>query len=181
MRDLRNQLTTYTGCVVDAPADTVLGFLNTIDVEEDTDVMADLASWRAWVQDSLGLPATAETHPKLASARELRALLRDQAMGITPAEPTLIPVTVRIDPLADASVEADTVIGRIAADVLRLTLEGRWSRIKVCPADDCRWAFYDESKNRSRQWCSMRVCGNRAKARNHRLRTTDGGQYGSRN
>ena len=43
-------------------------------------------------------------------------------------------------------------------------------RVKICPADDCLWAFYDESRNGSRQWCSMAVCGNRAKARAHRAR-----------
>jgi predicted RNA-binding Zn ribbon-like protein len=41
-------------------------------------------------------------------------------------------------------------------------------RVGVC-ADDrgCGWLFYDTSRNRSRQWCSMRGCGNRAKARRH--------------
>ena len=41
-------------------------------------------------------------------------------------------------------------------------------RVGVC-ADDrgCGWLFYDTSRNRTRQWCSMRGCGNRAKARRH--------------
>ena len=47
---------------------------------------------------------------------------------------------------------------------------GTWSRLKVCPADDCQWAFYDHSKNRSGTWCSMQVCGNRAKVRAYRER-----------
>jgi len=47
---------------------------------------------------------------------------------------------------------------------------GTWSRLKVCPADDCQWAFYDHSKNRSGTWCSMKVCGNRAKVRRYRER-----------
>lgn len=38
-------------------------------------------------------------------------------------------------------------------------------RVKVCPA--CRWLFLDKSKNQSRRWCDMKVCGNRAKARTH--------------
>jgi predicted RNA-binding Zn ribbon-like protein len=41
-------------------------------------------------------------------------------------------------------------------------------RLKVCPA--CRWLFLDKSKNRSRQWCDMKVCGNRAKAQAHYAR-----------
>jgi predicted RNA-binding Zn ribbon-like protein len=42
-----------------------------------------------------------------------------------------------------------------------------WSRLKICPGDDCGWAFYDGSRNRSGRWCSMSVCGGRAKARSH--------------
>lgn len=39
------------------------------------------------------------------------------------------------------------------------------ARVKVCPT--CRWLFLDRSKNRSRRWCDMKVCGNRAKAHQH--------------
>jgi predicted RNA-binding Zn ribbon-like protein len=49
-----------------------------------------------------------------------------------------------------------------AADLL--TSEDR-PRIKECAAADCNWLFLDVSRNRSRRWCDMRVCGNRAKAR----------------
>jgi predicted RNA-binding Zn ribbon-like protein len=38
-------------------------------------------------------------------------------------------------------------------------------RVKLCPA--CRWLFLDRSKNQSRRWCDMKVCGNRAKAQQH--------------
>ena len=43
--------------------------------------------------------------------------------------------------------------------------DGTWSRLKACREDDCHWAFYDRSRNRSGQWCVMAVCGNRNKAR----------------
>jgi predicted RNA-binding Zn ribbon-like protein len=45
-----------------------------------------------------------------------------------------------------------------------------WERLKACRAEDCRWAFLDDAKNHSRAWCSMKVCGNRAKARAYRER-----------
>jgi predicted RNA-binding Zn ribbon-like protein len=48
--------------------------------------------------------------------------------------------------------------------------DGSWERLKICPADDCHWAFYDASKNRSRTWCNMQVCGNRKKTRAYRAR-----------
>ena len=47
-------------------------------------------------------------------------------------------------------------------------------RVKMCPADNCGWLFLDESQNRRRQWCSMELCGNRAKARRHYQRHAGG-------
>jgi predicted RNA-binding Zn ribbon-like protein len=51
--------------------------------------------------------------------------------------------------------------------VAREMVTGRWSRLKICPGDDCGWAFYDGSRNRTGRWCSMSVCGGRSKARAH--------------
>lgn len=45
------------------------------------------------------------------------------------------------------------------------------ARLRRCGGDKCTWLFIDESKNRSRRWCDMRVCGNRAKSRAHYRRT----------
>lgn len=39
--------------------------------------------------------------------------------------------------------------------------------VRECAGPDCAWLFMDQSKNRSRRWCDMKVCGNRAKARRH--------------
>lgn len=55
-------------------------------------------------------------------------------------------------------------VARSAAEVL--TGDDRRA-LRVCAWDSCGWLFADTSKNRSRQWCDMRVCGNRAKARRH--------------
>ncbi len=52
---------------------------------------------------------------------------------------------------------------------------GTWARLKVCSADDCRWAFYDRSPTRSGCWCSMAGCGARAKSRAYRQRAAAGG------
>jgi len=43
--------------------------------------------------------------------------------------------------------------------------------VRFCEAPDCRWLFLDHSRNRSRRWCDMKVCGNRQKARRHYRRT----------
>jgi predicted RNA-binding Zn ribbon-like protein len=46
-------------------------------------------------------------------------------------------------------------------------------RVRQCANEKCRWLFLDDSKSGSRRWCSMNVCGNRAKARRHYLRTKE--------
>jgi predicted RNA-binding Zn ribbon-like protein len=69
---------------------------------------------------------------------------------------------------AGSGVEA--LFARILAAVADAQAAGTWDRLKACAADDCQWAFYDSSRNRSRTWCSMEVCGNRAKTRAYRAR-----------
>jgi predicted RNA-binding Zn ribbon-like protein len=64
----------------------------------------------------------------------------------------------------------DGAIGTILAVAFASMAEGSWSRLKVCPEETCRVAFFDHSKNRSRRWCSMEVCGNRTKVRSYRKR-----------
>jgi predicted RNA-binding Zn ribbon-like protein len=54
---------------------------------------------------------------------------------------------------------------RSAADLL--TSADDLGRVRECGGAGCRWLFLDTSKNRTRQWCSMQSCGNRAKARRH--------------
>jgi len=54
---------------------------------------------------------------------------------------------------------------RSAADLLTSDDERRL--LRECNGVACNWLFVDTTKNRSRQWCSMRSCGNREKARRH--------------
>jgi predicted RNA-binding Zn ribbon-like protein len=63
-----------------------------------------------------------------------------------------------------------SLFARLLAAVADSQAAGTWERMKTCADDDCEWAFYDSSKNRSRTWCSMEVCGNRAKTRAYRAR-----------
>jgi len=65
-------------------------------------------------------------------------------------------------------------LGRLLAAVAAAMNEGTWSRLKACADHTCQWAFYDRSKNHSGHWCSMEVCGNRAKARLFRQRRRSG-------
>jgi len=43
-------------------------------------------------------------------------------------------------------------------------------RLRICAADTCAWLFLDTTKNRTRRWCDMKVCGNREKMRRFRAR-----------
>jgi len=53
----------------------------------------------------------------------------------------------------------------MAVSALALLAPERLQRVRICP--NCRWLFLDRSRNGSRLWCDMAVCGNRAKARRH--------------
>jgi predicted RNA-binding Zn ribbon-like protein len=64
----------------------------------------------------------------------------------------------------------DGALGVLLGIVARSQLDGTWTRFKACPGDDCGWAFYDYSRNQASAWCSMAVCGSRAKARAYRQR-----------
>jgi CGNR zinc finger/Putative stress-induced transcription regulator len=64
----------------------------------------------------------------------------------------------------------DAALALVLGVVLTARADGTWRRLKICPHEDCGWAFYDRSRNRSSQWCSMTLCGNRTKGARHRRR-----------
>jgi predicted RNA-binding Zn ribbon-like protein len=72
-------------------------------------------------------------------------------------------------------------LGTILAPLLSAAVTGSLERMKTCR--NCRWVFYDYSKNRSATWCSMAVCGSRAKARRHywRSRRRESPEHGTPN
>ena len=61
-------------------------------------------------------------------------------------------------------------VGWLLAITFLAELDGSWSHLKECASDECSAIFFDRSKNHSARWCSMRVCGNRAKVRAFRER-----------
>jgi AcrR family transcriptional regulator len=69
-----------------------------------------------------------------------------------------------------AAEDARLVVAVVVGDYLAVRARGEWARIKVCGSPDCRWAFVDGTRNRSRRWCDMAGCGNRAKNRAWRHR-----------
>jgi len=65
----------------------------------------------------------------------------------------------------------DSILWPIAQSATELLTSSQLSTVRMCEAPDCAWLFLDQSRNRSRRWCDMKVCGNRQKARRHYRRT----------
>jgi predicted RNA-binding Zn ribbon-like protein len=166
----------------------VRGFVNTRDVEDGTDELSDGASAAGWFT-AHGVAVGAEPFSnaelgRLIEVREaLRALLLTNNSGETPDERALAvlngesartEIGLRFESGGSALVTrcdgVDCAIARVLAITHDAMHDGIFKRLKVCPAEDCLWAFYDHSRNRSGTWCTMEVCGNRAKARAFRER-----------
>lgn len=176
-----------------APGDLWLlqELVNTRDVLPNTDEVGDVASLRTWLV-SYGLldeAAAADLdeagRERIATFREaMRELLRTNlgdpippwALGVLNAEAERAALRVDFGERGCAGLvptgrgPADRVLGRLLAGVAAADVEGTWKRLKVCADDECAWAYYDVSRNVSRSWCSMKGCGNKAKARRHRQR-----------
>ena len=155
------------------PADLIVRFLNTLDVEAGTDAIDTLDGWVSWLS-AQGLQGCfgPQDSGALERARELRGDLRALAGGQQHARGRQVDIQVALTVEGQVELSAPTGAGFLAAAAAKVAIEQRIDRVKICPADNCRWAFYDTSRNRSRQWCSMKVCGNRAKARAHRQRSS---------
>ncbi|MBV8768135.1 MAG: ABATE domain-containing protein [Hyphomicrobiales bacterium] len=65
----------------------------------------------------------------------------------------------------------ETILGPIALSAIGILRESDPKRLKQCSGEHCGWVFFDMTKNRSRRWCEMSVCGNRAKASAHYRRS----------
>jgi predicted RNA-binding Zn ribbon-like protein len=72
----------------------------------------------------------------------------------------------------DAAAETDPnlPLWLLAQSVSDILLSPDAARVKTCAVDTCRWLFLDTSKNHTRRWCNMKVCGNRMKARRFQAR-----------
>lgn len=166
----------------------VRSFVNTWDAEDDTDAVATPAELATFLTGQGLLDAearvTAAEHRRALGVREaLRATLRahhghpeeDCAQDVLADASQRARLQVLFDERGTARLEPaasglDGALGRLLTIAHEADREGRWGRLKICPADDCQWAFYDHSRNRSATWCSMKVCGNRHKVREYRER-----------
>lgn len=168
-----------------APGDlgVVQLFINSRDIEAGTDQLSDPESASQWllVHGLISQTQAVETVEDLSAVVRLREALRDMlaarhdSTGVEEASRMVLSKTARGGQLSitvDSSGTMRTVAtagglaGALADIVLcvhRAQAEGRWNRLKVCSNDRCRWAFWDNSRNRSGRWCDMALCGNQAK------------------
>lgn len=61
----------------------------------------------------------------------------------------------------------DRVLWPAARSAVELLTSPELLRVGECAGETCGWLYLDTSKNRSRRWCDMKDCGNRAKVRRH--------------
>jgi predicted RNA-binding Zn ribbon-like protein len=177
-------------CIADASRrrrQRVESFLNSVDVESGQDDLDTVTHFRRWLGDHhRKAAADAASQADLAFARELRTALREllrhhdsdapPAIGAARLDALAgrIPLRVRLAGgqvgLAPAAAGVPGVLGEVLGAIALADRGGTWRRLKLCRADTCQVVFYDRSKNGSRCWCSMEVCGNRSKIRAYRGR-----------
>lgn len=173
-------------------------FVNSRSAEMRTDDVADPAALAGWLAERdlapEGIRVTAGEHRRALRFREgLRALIAVNT-GIVPETDPVADEALDLSALADLAATAgelalvvsvapvppalvarttkplDRALAGFLAAAVEAVAAGTWSRLKICRQPYCRWAYYDHSRNRSRAWCDMATCGNRAKARAFRAR-----------
>jgi predicted RNA-binding Zn ribbon-like protein len=168
------------------PLLAVQGFANTYSFENEEELLPDPDTARDWlVRTGLGAPGLEVSEEELEELVELRALIRSMLEanlsgdGEVDAAALAHFTSSRRVPIAAAAgggIEIDlepaetveVLVGQLLGVAMAARLEGTWERLKICAADNCRWAFYDSSRNRGGHWCSMELCGNREKNRRYR-------------
>lgn len=173
----------------------VESFLNSVDVDTGQDDFDSLPRLRRWLAGHRQPDASSTaTAADLDLARNVRHELREEvrihhrraqpgAADTTRDRTHLDAVTAAVGlrsrwhadgvTLGPSGAGVTATLGEIVAAVVLAAHDGTWQRLKLCHAADCQRVYYDQSKNASRRWCSMTVCGNRSKTRayRHRQRT----------
>ncbi len=168
------------------------GFGNSIDYLSDR-------GWRLAFLRTSGLRVRQAASFPFGAFNELRANLRLAAEEITNGiDVSAITITRLNDALSGAVFRTIEFSGRfytltfrpkcedwrwisaqIVASFATFLESGKTSRLKICPNDDCRWLFFDETKGNTKRWCNDRLCGNRDKVRRYRAARRGGKGHAS--
>jgi predicted RNA-binding Zn ribbon-like protein len=69
----------------------------------------------------------------------------------------------------------ESLLMPIAEALARLVCEEDFTYVKACEGPRCTLMFADHTRGHARRWCSMAMCGNRAKVAAHRKRLREQG------
>ena len=171
------------------PLLAVQGFANTLDVEDDIDLLDSTESFQDWLRRAGLVKRDFKVRRRhLEPARKLRHAVRENlaanaAGDYDPAAARHLAKaagTLQIDLVPDEAghLRLDLTpvdsLAHLGSQLLAITyqaqMDGTWPRLKLCENPECAWAFYDSSRNRSGSWCRMGQCGNRLKNRAYRER-----------
>jgi predicted RNA-binding Zn ribbon-like protein len=141
-------------------------FVNSQDLEHDVDWLDDWLKERRLLGER---PRAVELRPAL------RALilanngfpLEESAVAVFNRAAARVPLQLGDGGVPTIAAGGDA-LDEVVAIALGAMLDGTWIRLKACR--NCRWSFYDYSPPRKATWCSMQLCGNRAKTRAYRSR-----------
>ncbi|MGJ6960548.1 CGNR zinc finger domain-containing protein [Streptosporangium sp. G11] len=169
------------------PLALVQAFVNSVNVEFGPDHFATVEGLATWLGRN-GLdgprvePGELDRRDAVILREALRALLRENNGG--PPDPQArrtvehiardCPLVVGFDGkdgglgLRPALTDVRGALASVLASVAGAVADGSWQRLKACGEHRCEWIFYDRSRNRGSRWCSMAVCGTRAKMRTYR-------------
>jgi predicted RNA-binding Zn ribbon-like protein len=172
----------------------IRSLINTRDLELRTDQLSTIRGLRDWLATHLPESSTDSVTALTVhrpAAVEFREALRRAASANTGRRPPTAMASLNVfadrtplrveftgdsaSLLIPAGDDQPFPFGHLLGIVTIAMIDGSWSRLKICPAEDCRWAFYDYAKNQAGVWCQMAECGNRNKVRVHRLRSNRDG------
>src|SRR3954468_8160242 len=140
------------------------------DVAVTADVLAEARALREAIDAGVTALVDGEAVPSAAVKRI------DAWLKFSGARPALLVGPDGLPALAERG-EGHTprrALGEIALDAARMLGDpADRARVRVCASETCSARFYDRSPAGKRRWCSMRTCGNEAKARRHRARVRD--------
>jgi predicted RNA-binding Zn ribbon-like protein len=165
--------------------------VNTRDVMERTDALTSAGALLAWaverkLLDKDDAVSVSDHHRAIETREALRMLLLanndvpdpgDGGRALS-AVASGAGITLDFGAVGEAPrlvATAKGVDGALATLLLAIydaSRSGEWHRLKACREPTCQWAFYDHSRNHRSHWCTMSMCGGRAKARAYRQRNS---------
>ncbi|MFF3764032.1 CGNR zinc finger domain-containing protein [Streptomyces sp. NPDC001922] len=179
-----------TRCALDAVVDLV----NTAPEDGGPDTLADTAALRRFVDEHDISDAGALGEEDLAAVREVRARLAEvfaatdthgtvkllnamvAAAGTTPRLTDHDGYDWHVHYFAPGASLAEHLAADGGMALAFLVVDGERERLRRCEAPDCRRAFVDLSRNRSRRYCDSRTCGNRLHVAAYRARRREAGE-----